>query len=975
VKKGRVAKKKKATRVAKAPKAAAAAAVADDAVAEAAEKREEEAAEEEKEEVDVKVEPKVEEEEEEEEVKAEDEGEKMEVEGKVEEEEEEAKEEEAGGGEKMDVDVKVEEEEEEAGGEEVNVDVKVEAEEQADEAQAAPAVAPAASSSSSSSGIDYSGIPNAATIKLIKEKNERRRGEELPPDNVRHRTPEGCTWKSGYNLGPTAASLHIPYQKAVVGFRKFRRHYYPEYSGIVIWSKDNEDFDYGLRYREFKKNPNSDPAYRAARQAKLDAAAEKRVLADCKAGGRLPPGSEDKAWITDYFARHGITQRHQVGRALIRLAFEVFLAPEPPADFSALDEIRTKLVESAPAVAPYCDLLQLPAEDGHAFAAVAGVEPLGVSLCSTTHSALDSGLAELEKDESVVARLVVRATSVRVDEAKRRVAMPPTEEMLVWPTDRPLAPGDASPADAIRRVVRGAPDIFAVDEQRRLVSLCGVHDEPGITMARRVADVTAELVALGLPTEAAEHPHFTKIADFVRGVGDPQVCDLLDLPTMTVPMLKSIAQARNLKPVPSKRQALLEVLAATSPATEEEEVYRARLQAAIQAETERVRAWADRAEEIRAELANADLAHLTNSLLLDNEVLRLYAERGGRPDFAMAEVHRYVDRVRREALLAAMAEAGHPETFRSVRVNLFLYPEEDDERQCLVTSYDMATGYIDGMISHTNPGSTQLVVQAVVQKYTEQLRAWRERMSLYQSRITAYLNHIYERLPPLRRLQDSSSKVYREDEIPWEFRYLVVQQAQKAAEATPGTRVDIPLDVIQYARQWSMLREGFFRETGRELPPEPVCLPKESRGAKWVNTSYPALSLVSPKSDPFSQLPPRALREICTRLRTMAVPYWYRDANAPREVGGALSLAFVIPSLPGYLQPIPRDELIDRIAASIVSYSGTVDKFEPIHYTRRWHGDLDQQVLLIGKATRATFLRRNKKKIAKAVELLQQKGK
>jgi hypothetical protein len=797
---------------------------------------------------------------------------------------------------------------------------KVEEEEEEEEA---PDVTPSPSFS-----IDYSGTPNEATIRLIRKKNAGRKSEDKSSGPT-FRLPETCTRIVAPDLARLAASLNIPHERT--------------YDGVVCWTKDKDELEYAIRWRDMKK----------------EAEGHKQQMKRQQEAGCLPTSTAKARWILDYFAQHGISQKGDVGRALIYRAFNTFKAPSPPKKLTALDETLASLVQSATVLRQYCALLQVLPETVDTFAVLVGEATLAHALCSLSDDSLNWRLAELEEDESVVARLIVRESKIRTDAAGRRVAVPPVERGLKWPPGRPLRQGDGTTSGAIRRIIKGAPSLFALDEQRQIVSIVGLHEEQGLAVARRIADVERELMRRRLPVEAIDNSLFPDLVNFVNGNCDPQVREILS--TMTVPKLKSLARSRGIRPLPTKRQMLLDALY-TARFSKGEEGYKKRLHAALEGEADKIGAWAGRVEEIRAELAPAHLLHDFSTLLSTKRFVQQYVLEGKWRDSAIEAVHDYIKRVREGAWYTARTEAFGLGPYHRSWTLVLDVDNRVSHYDNSMAKHEMSCYFVDVMLSAATHGSTRQVVAALLDEYGRELEAWRERMSLQQARITSYFEHVVswlESVVPRAVLLLESVSRGSKIAVPSDFHSSLKSSASWANAATPGTIVKIPPELLAFAKRWSLLRDAYFHETGSDLLENLALLNLGSRTLEYL-LDGPRLFCCTPKSDPFSKLPSSVLREICAPL------YKFRRLC---KVGGALSVALAFPYLRVPSYPLSQDEIIDRIVAS-VHPSDPYYHYNTSYYLNLWQDDIETDLRESNMADYVTFRIVNQETLQEAAWLL-----
>ena len=360
---------------------------------------------------------------------------------------------------------------------------------------------------------------------------------------------------------------------------------------------------------------------------------------------------------------------------------------------------------------------------------------------------------------------------------------------------------------------------------------------------------------------------------------------------MTVPLLKSLARRRGIDPLPTQRKPLLEALLA-SPPVEDEEAYRARLLAVVEKSASWIRDWTRRTEEIRAELGKARLAHDMPMLLSRNKVIRVYQVGFGsmlEKSEAFEQIHAHIEGVRRKAFDVALQALPRRCRYRSKE--LYLFP--DEKRYAYrVGSQDFEAKISREMLCHTIQGSTRRVVEAAVAEYKIQCANWEELTALYQARITSYVNHVIDLLPFIREPHKSQPPC-RKDAIPVSLVREVLGKAKEVIHATPGTRVDVPMPILLYAKRCALIREAYRREFDNDLSHMRVlkAAAREYSGAYRYLVNGPLLQWLSPNVDPFSSLPPHVLRDICNRLLQSSN---IRNDEVWSMIGGVFSIAWVL---------------------------------------------------------------------------------
>ena len=499
----------------------------------------------------------------------------------------------------------------------------------------------------------------------------------------------------------------------------------------------------------------------------------------------------------------------------------------------------------------------------------------------------------------------------------------------------------------------GAPALFALDEQRQNVSIVGLHEEQGLAVARRIADVEGELVRRRLPVDAMDTSLFPCLTSFVEGKEDPQVREALELPKMTVSTMKTLARSRGIKPLPVKRQQLLDALRASPPVDDEEE-YRKRLHAVVEREAVRIRAWGGRVEEIRAKLATARLHPDLSTILSIKGAVRTYIERDELRDSAIEDVQRFIVQGRFKAWNDARDEAFGWDYDRRKWTLLFDVDKRGEDN--VVAKHEMSCKFIDDTLSAATHGSTRQLVAALLDEYPRQLEAWRERMRLHQARITSYFKHALSWLESVVPREVCRLEMSTLFEVPYRFMGTLRHHARMASQATPGKTVSIPGSLLLFAKRWSLLQDRYFQETGGKLSENLALLARGSRTHAYLFYNCTPNST----SDPFAKLPLNVLREICAPLYT-----WRRLLF----VGGALSITLAFPSFKTLTYPLSKEEIIERIAACIVAFKCTVDACVDGYWTL-WQVELDKDLRESNEEEHRVFLRNYRLKIEEVVKVL-----
>jgi hypothetical protein len=127
---------------------------------------------------------------------------------------------------------------------------------------------------------NVSGDVSAADIKAIKERNAGR------SDSVAYgrvdRLSGDLVHVNRRNVGPTAASLGIPYSKAQVGYSS----YGPRYCGIVVQRRDYDDLMLGVKFAKQKKTrARANKAERSAARRERETNAARAEVAEAQPAG------------------------------------------------------------------------------------------------------------------------------------------------------------------------------------------------------------------------------------------------------------------------------------------------------------------------------------------------------------------------------------------------------------------------------------------------------------------------------------------------------------------------------------------------------------------------------------------------------------------------------------------------------------------------------------------------------------------